>query len=224
MMLSKLQDDPKLKKYIKKYAATEFLFKQGQKGNTMYLILSGMIDLVAERGGETHVAGLLEEGDFLGEKAIVSTDSYQRYYSARANTDVVVLEISAKDIELLKARVPELMSEVMISIFSMAIKRIQRLNFLIQALRPSDINERLANCVLYFIRTVGKQIPQGIQFPLTAQSLQYHVEANLAEVNYFLANLISQGVIEPVQEGYYLARSEQALLNYLLEIRQKKAA
>lgn len=206
-----LLDHPKLRKFVRNIPAGEFLFKQGQSGSTMFIILKGMVELVAERDGLSHVTELIEHGGFLGERAIVTTDPYRRYYSARANQDCVVLEMSGKDLEFLKIAVPELMTEIMTKAFEVAAKRLQRMNFLVNALRPSNNEERFFSCVLYFCRTTGTAVPNGLEVPLSVEGVCHYTDIPPQDARRRFGELEKERLIEKLPNGFYLVPSVQAI-------------
>lgn len=206
-----LLDHPKLKKFLRNIPAGEFLFKQGQSGSTMFIILKGMVELVAERDGLSHVTELIEHGGFLGERAIVTKDPYFRYYSARANQDCVVLEISGKDLEFLKIAVPELMTEIMTKAFEVAAKRLQRMNFLVNALRSSNNEERFFSCVLYFCRTTGTAVPNGLEVPLSVEGICHYTDISAQDARRRFGDLEKARLIEKLPNGFYLVPSVQAI-------------
>ncbi len=58
------------------------IFKEGDEGETLYIIQSGAVEISQERERKKHVLALLEQGDFFGEMALI--DKHRR--SATATT------------------------------------------------------------------------------------------------------------------------------------------
>ncbi len=206
-----LLEHPKFKKYVRTVPAGEYLFKQGQSGSTMFIILKGMVELVAERDGLSHVTELVEHGGFLGERAIVTKEPYMRYYSARTNQDCVVLEISGQDLEFLRISAPELMTEVMTKAFEVAAKRLQRMNFLVNALRSSNNEERFFSCVMYFCRTTGTPVPSGLEVPLSVEGICHYTDIPFQDARRRFEELEKSRLIEKQLNGFYLVPSLQAI-------------
>ncbi len=83
----------------KSIAANEHVFREGEKGNSMYVILEGqvMISKQIVGAGEEALA-ILERGDYFGEMALI--DNQPRSADARAHTEgAVVLSISREVLE-----------------------------------------------------------------------------------------------------------------------------
>lgn len=72
------------------YAAGEVIFAAGERGNTMYLVRSGVV--VIERGGK--VLETLESGGIFGEMALI--DGSPRSATAKAKTDCIVAPLNEK--------------------------------------------------------------------------------------------------------------------------------
>lgn len=68
-------------------SAGDYVFRRGEPGKTMYLIIEGEIDLVAG----TRVVETADEGSFIGEMALI--EDAPRSASARARTDARVFPI-----------------------------------------------------------------------------------------------------------------------------------
>lgn len=87
------------------YAAGEFIFKQGDEADNIYVIKSGEVEIVAkeEEKGE-RVLARLREGEYFGEMGLLG--KRPRNAGARAATKVVVLSIGRYDFQNLFASVP----------------------------------------------------------------------------------------------------------------------
>ncbi len=204
-------EHPKLKKFIKTLPSETFLFRQGQTGNTMFIILSGMVELIAEREELSHVTGILEAGEFLGERAITQKEPYRRYYSAKATQTSTVLEISSQDLELLRITAPDVMTDIMVEAFNIAAKRLARLNILVHSLRSSDNSERLIRCIQYFCRTAGRSVPGGVEVALSAAGIYYHIDMGLDEIKKKLEDLQTRGLLKRVNPEFFFVADIGAL-------------
>jgi CRP-like cAMP-binding protein len=70
------------------FIADEAIFREGQKGDELYIIKSGTVEI---HGGQ-RVLAILDEGDFFGEMALI--DQAPRSATAIAKTDVQLIPIS----------------------------------------------------------------------------------------------------------------------------------
>jgi hypothetical protein len=78
----------------KVYGDGEIIVRQGEGGDCMYVIQSGRVEVIDEKGGrEVHLA-FLEEGDFFGEMSLF--ESEVRSATVRACGEVRVLTVDKK--------------------------------------------------------------------------------------------------------------------------------
>jgi CRP/FNR family transcriptional regulator, cyclic AMP receptor protein len=76
------------------YAPGEAIVRQGEKGDCMYVIQSGEVEVVqAASGGEQHLA-ILKEGDFFGEMSIFEGEV--RSATVRAHGEARVLKVDKR--------------------------------------------------------------------------------------------------------------------------------
>jgi CRP-like cAMP-binding protein len=204
-------DSPKLRKFSRTYGAGEFLFKQGDSGTTLCIVLSGMVELLSAEGEKKHVIEIVEAGGFLGERSIVSKEAYLRHFSARTLQECKVIEVSAKDLEFLKISAPEIMTLLMTKAFEVAAQRLHRMNCLVAALKPSDNKERFWQCFLYYCRFTGTAVPNGLEVPLSNQSFCHYTDISEDEATGYLAGLEAEKLIEKLPNGFYLVPSLETL-------------
>lgn len=69
-----------------------FLFKEGDKGDSLFVVIAGQIDITKSQNGTSQVLVSMEAGDCFGEMAII--DSEPRMADAVAASDATVLEVN----------------------------------------------------------------------------------------------------------------------------------
>lgn len=79
-------------RYIVTHPMGEIIFSDGEIGNEMYIIQSGVVEIIKTIAGETRVLSTLEKGDFFGEMSVL--EDVPRIASARAKTDVELVKIN----------------------------------------------------------------------------------------------------------------------------------
>lgn len=79
-------------RYLVTHPMGDIIFSEGEIGTEMFIIQSGMVELLKEIGGETRVLSTLEKGDFFGEMSVL--EDLPRTASARAKTDVELVRIN----------------------------------------------------------------------------------------------------------------------------------
>jgi CRP/FNR family cyclic AMP-dependent transcriptional regulator len=85
--------------------AGDFYFREGDRGNSAYLLEEGEISVLKEWGNELQLLRHLEAGDCFGEMALL--DFGKRSASVRADVDTSAIEISARDLRAVAKRDPE---------------------------------------------------------------------------------------------------------------------
>ncbi len=82
------------------------LFREGDLGTEMFVIHQGRVEIFQKEGGGERSLAVLEPGDFFGEISLL--DDLPRSASARASTDVIVIEVRRSTFVDLLRRHPEI--------------------------------------------------------------------------------------------------------------------
>ncbi len=77
------------------YKDGETIIKQGEKGNCMYVILEGQVEIVREKDGKEMRLATAGKGDFIGEMAIF--ESEVRSATVRAIGDVRAITVDKEN-------------------------------------------------------------------------------------------------------------------------------
>jgi len=78
------------------FSGGEVIFKEGDLGDLMFIILEGTVNLTAQAGEKTQVLASLSRGEFFGESALLT--DLPRSATASAEDDVTVLPVVRKDL------------------------------------------------------------------------------------------------------------------------------
>ncbi len=89
----------------------EYIFREGDLGTEMYIINEGKVEILNEVGGEEQLLAVLEKGDFFGEMSVL--EDLPRAASARALTDVRLLQINGSTFDQLLQGNPEIAVRMM---------------------------------------------------------------------------------------------------------------
>jgi CRP/FNR family cyclic AMP-dependent transcriptional regulator len=117
----------------------EVLFRVGEKGDAMYVIQSGIIDIKVPIQGpkKEMTVSVLHEGEFFGELSII--DGLPRTATAIAVEETQLLEMRRNEfINFLMER-----PAVAISMVSVIGKRLRDTNELVQSLASKNVNEEM---------------------------------------------------------------------------------
>ncbi len=91
--------------------AGQLIFRQGELGTEMYIVHEGKVEIFAVSDGQEKQIAVLEKGDFFGEMSLL--DDLPRSASARALTDVRLLEINGATFTHMLRREPEVAVRIM---------------------------------------------------------------------------------------------------------------
>jgi CRP-like cAMP-binding protein len=116
------------------YPAGERIFAQGELGTEMFIIQDGVVEIVKEISGETHLLSTLEKGDFFGEMAVL--DDFPRSAHAVAKTEVRVLVINGARFDEMLRRNPE----IAVRIIRKYSKRLREANTMLERLVGREID------------------------------------------------------------------------------------
>jgi hypothetical protein len=99
------------KGYAVEVKAGDYVFREGDLGTEMYIINEGKVEILNQVGDEEQVLALLEKGDFFGEMSVL--EDLPRAASARAATDVRLLQINGSTFDQLLQGNPEIAVRMM---------------------------------------------------------------------------------------------------------------
>lgn len=205
-------DSPDLAAYRKEVPPGEFLFKKGEEGSTMFIIVRGIAELISERDGEELLVNFVESGEFLGEKAVLSTAKHQRVFGARARTPLTYLELGLNELSQVEEAHPQIFKDMLKQMFLLAARRLVHSNHLSRSLRPSDNILRLINLILQFGTSLGMEKPAGMLVPISVDKVRYYIDMKRFEIEECLSELEKQDILLPQGEGFYLLKDTNRLL------------
>ena len=92
-------DNRSSQKGLIQFRPGQVIFEEGSRGDFMYVITSGSVEILKSLGGSNNRINLLERGDFFGEMALLQDDV--RTATAKAVTNVGLLKVEKKDFQSL---------------------------------------------------------------------------------------------------------------------------
>lgn len=107
----------------KDYKDGDTIFDENSIGKEMYIILTGKVKVIKEKGNVETTLATLEEGDFFGEMSLF--DNNPRSATVKASGDVKLLEINQKNFLKKISRDP-----------SLAFRMLEKMS---QRIRKSDV-------------------------------------------------------------------------------------
>lgn len=197
--------------FIKAFDAEEILFRQGQPGQSLFIILKGRVHLLLESERGEHVFSVACSGDLLGEKALLGEARHPRVFSAQALEPVLAIELRYADLMRIQRSDPEFILDVLKRSFEIAAKRLEQANYLCRILKGNDLKKRFRDCVLYIAQFSGTSSEKGIRIPTLNQSLDYNLELAPSEREALIGELIQVGALTPENDGVYFLNMEKML-------------
>ncbi len=177
----------------RRYAKHQTIFREGDPGQTFYLILAGSVAIVrvAADGRET-ILSILKECDFFGEMSIFDTAA--RAASVRTLTDVEVGAIERDDFLALIDRSPRIGRLIVIALS----ERLRAANKLISTTSSQDIRSRLAALLINLMTKFGEAAPNGtrITLRLTNQEMANMIGTTRETVNRTLNRFWDEHLID----------------------------
>jgi CRP-like cAMP-binding protein len=173
-----------------KIAKGSILFKEGDEGEHLYVIVDGKLKLGTSSGdGRENLLSILGPGEMFGELSLF--DPGPRTSTATAVTDAKLLSLGhEKVIPWLKQN-----PEVSLQLLTRLSQRLRRTNEAVGDLVFSDVPGRVAKALIDLGDRFGKTTPEGllVNHDLTQEELAQLVGASRETVNKALADFAGRG-------------------------------
>jgi CRP-like cAMP-binding protein len=173
-----------------KIAKGSILFKEGDDGEHLYVIIDGKLKLGTSSGdGRENLLSILGPGEMFGELSLF--DPGPRTSTATAVTDAKLLSLShEKVIPWLKQN-----PEVSLQLLTRLSQRLRRTNEAVGDLVFSDVPGRVAKALIDLGERFGKTGAEGllVNHDLTQEELAQLVGASRETVNKALADFAGRG-------------------------------
>ena len=166
------------------------LFKEGDSGEHVYVIVEGKLKLGTSSGdGRENLLSILGPGEMFGELSLF--DPGPRTSTATAVTDAKLLSLShAKLIPWLREN-----PDVSLQLLARLAQRLRRTNEAVGDRVFSDVPGRVAKALIDLGERFGKESPEGlfVHHDLTQEELAQLVGASRETVNKALADFAGRG-------------------------------
>jgi CRP/FNR family cyclic AMP-dependent transcriptional regulator len=212
-------DDPLLKKFLRRCSLGDYLFRQGDAGNTMFIILEGVVLLFHRERNLERLVGTLGSGEMVGEKAILNRGPYRHNFTAQAKSEATVLEFDAENFKVLQTKIPEF-SMMMLRVLSTRLDESNEMVFILQSVDEVD---RVVKYLAFFCHHHSKKVPEGMEIVLSAIDIQHAVNVDEDKIKEILAELTTQKILVKRKDGYIIS-DENALLDQISYLKERTAA
>ncbi|KAA1192040.1 cAMP-activated global transcriptional regulator CRP [Pseudohalioglobus sediminis] len=179
----------------KEYKAKATVMKQGEAGDTLYLILDGSVSVMVEDESEPDhmmVVSYLNPGDFVGEMGLFEDDVQPRSAMVVAKTQCEVAEISYARFHQISAQYPE----ILYAIARQLGKRLRQTTRKLTDLAFVDVSGRIAHTLLDLCKEPDAMThPDGMQIKITRQELGKIVGCSREMAGRVLKTLEQDGLV-----------------------------
>ena len=180
------------------------IFKKGDPGDSLFAIAAGTVKIdVPSAGGREAVFSLVEEGEILGEMALL--DGKPRSADATAMTDCVLIVIERREFVPFVTARPEIAMKLIVVLCT----RLRNANQQIEDAMFLDFPARLAKTLLRLSQR-AKASPYGRNVALTQSEIGGMVGLSRESTNRFLSAWQERGWVK-CQRGGIIVRAPEAL-------------
>ncbi|MEY2952997.1 MAG: hypothetical protein RLZZ401_1084 [Pseudomonadota bacterium] len=188
----------------RRYKRGEFLVEQGQRSNTLYILLSGRARVITShtRGREVILA-TMGQGDYIGEMSLIDNEPHSATVRAEVQTDALLLSST----EFVKS-MPEPKSMAYMVLRGLT-QRLRRADRNIESLALMDVYGRVAR-VLLEAATPDLKGQLLIREKISRQDIAKMVGASREMVSRVMKDLEERRFIETLEGGAILIQDRLA--------------
>jgi CRP/FNR family transcriptional regulator, cyclic AMP receptor protein len=212
-------EDPNLKKYLRQISAGDYLFRQGESGNTMFVLLEGIVVIYHQDHNVERLVGTLRAGEMVGEKAVLNKSPYRRNFTAQAQVESVVMEVDFDAFKYLQTKMPDLLL-TMVRILS---SRLDESNQMVFVLQSTDEVDRVIKYLYFYCQNHSKKVPEGSELVLSSTDIHRAINVSEDRVEEILNELTAQRILVKKKGGYIIS-DENALFDQITTIRERTAS
>ncbi len=77
---------------VQRFGRGEVLFRQGEPGGTLFVVLSGQLDILAEKDGRAALVASVRAGSFVGEGSLMTGEARSATGAAASDTVTIVID------------------------------------------------------------------------------------------------------------------------------------
>jgi CRP/FNR family transcriptional regulator, cyclic AMP receptor protein len=172
------------------YRSKETIFSQGDASDAMFYIQDGNVKLtVTSRGGKRAVLAILRQGDFFGERCLVSRSL--RTFTATAIQQSTVARVKRSTMVRIIQQEPGF-AQLVISYLLSRILRVEE-DFVDQIFHPSE--KRLARILLLLARFGRNSESKSEVLKVSQQTLAEMVGTTRSRISFFMNRFRQMGFI-----------------------------
>jgi CRP/FNR family cyclic AMP-dependent transcriptional regulator len=198
-------------RFGRNFRAGEVLFREGESGEEMFVIQSGVVRISKNVRGEERPLATMGRGEFIGEMAILNEKP--RTATATVVEDAKMLVIGAKTLEAMIAN----NSEIALRLIKKLARRLDSADELVQILLNPDPDARVMLGLKRHAEAFGEETSTGIKVHVSAQDLASEVGTDVEQVHEVLRRLTRLRIATEHEEGGAIVVADVARLLEFLE-------
>ncbi len=175
--------EPLFSRFGRDYRAGDVLFREGERGEEMYVIQSGVVQILKRVGGEDRPLATLGRGEFVGEMAILNDKP--RTATVVALEDSKVLVIDGQTLEQMITS----SAEIALRLVKKLARRLDSADEMIQILLNPDPKARVLLSLKRHAEGFGEESGGGVLVHASAQDLAREVGIEESQVRDVLGRL-----------------------------------
>src|SRR5580692_10042703 len=170
-------------RFGREFRAGDVLFREGEHGAEMYVIQSGLVQILKRVGEQQRPLATLGRGEFLGEMAILN--SKPRTATAVVLVDAQCLVIDAATLEQMISK----STEIALRLVKKLARRLDSADEMIQILLHPDPKARVLLSLKRHAEAFGEDTGEGVRVHTSPAALAQEVGVDEAQVHDVLARL-----------------------------------
>jgi CRP/FNR family cyclic AMP-dependent transcriptional regulator len=193
------EKDQLFARYGRSCAPGTLLFREGDEGNTMYVLQAGRVRISKESEDGVRTLAVLGPGDFFGEMAILNRKP--RTATAEVVEQAQLLVLDAKTFESMVLS----NAEIAVRLIQKLARRLDNADTLIEILLHRDPKARVILGLSREAEHAGVEQPDGsVLVPLTRDGLATQVGLGVEAVVEVLARLTRLRIVRETPEGFVI--------------------
>jgi CRP/FNR family transcriptional regulator, cyclic AMP receptor protein len=209
--------DPLFSRFGREFRAGDVLFREGEAGEEMYVIQTGLVQVLKRVGTDERPLATLGRGEFLGEMAILN--GKPRTATAVVLEDAKCLVIDARTLEAMITKNPE----IALRLIKKLARRLDSADEMIQILLNPDPKARVLQGLKRHAEAFGEETPEGIRINASPIDLAREVGTDTQQVQEVLSRLKRLKIAAEDELGAVVITDVPRLLEFMefLEMPQK---
>jgi CRP/FNR family transcriptional regulator, cyclic AMP receptor protein len=190
----------------RRFKRGEVIVEQGEKSNTLYIILTGRVRVVtSDKRGREVILATLNPGDYIGEMSLIDNEPHSATCRAEVQTDMLTLGRA----EFARC-LPE-NSSMAYAIMRGLVQRLRQADRKIESLALMDVYGRVARALLEFAQP-DREGNLAIKDRISRQDIAKMVGASREMVSRVMKDLEDRGFIETREDGSMLVKDRLTTL------------